>query len=247
MKIGNMRYIAILFSLFLFVAGQAQKNERSLIRKGNNLYKDSLYVKAEVEYRKALEMNPKSVTAKNNLGCALFEQQKTEEAVKAYSEAANMVSTNERGIAQTKDDCVRLSALNHNRGYILQKNNQLDACIEAYKQALRNDPTDNEARYNLTVALKHKKEQEQQQQNQDQNQQQEEKKEEQQQQQEQQQQDREQKEQEQPQEQQPQEQDMSKENAEQMLNAVMQDEKELQEKVKKAMQEAQPRKFEKDW
>ena len=40
---------------------------------------------------------------------------------------------------------------------------------------------------------------------------------------------------------------MSQENAEQMLKAIMQDEKDVQEKVKKAMQEVQPRRFEKDW
>ena len=40
---------------------------------------------------------------------------------------------------------------------------------------------------------------------------------------------------------------MSKENAEQLLNAIMQDEKDIQEKVQKAMQEVQPRRFEKDW
>ena len=55
-------------------------------------------------------------------------------------------------------------------GVILQSSKQFPQCIEAYKQALRNNPKDDETRYNLALAQKQLKDQQQQQQNQDQNQ-----------------------------------------------------------------------------
>lgn len=230
--------------------GYAQKTDRDFVRRGNKLYADSMFVKAEVEYRRALDVNPKSMEAMYNLGNALLMQQKAQEAMEQFSNAASLVSVNEKNIATSPEGKEQLAQMYHNMGVILQSSKQLDACIEAYKTALRNNPADHETRYNLTVAMKQKQQQEQQQQqNQDQQQ---EKQEEQEQQQEQQQnqqnQDQqEQQQQEQQQQEQQQQNEMSQENAEQMLKAIMQDEKDVQEKVKKALQEVQPRRFEKDW
>lgn len=53
-----------------------QKTDRDYLRSGNKLYKDSLFVKAEVDYRKALEVNPKSADALYNLGNSLLMQEK---------------------------------------------------------------------------------------------------------------------------------------------------------------------------
>ena len=107
-------------------------------------------------------------------------------------------------------------------------------CIEAYKQSLRNNPNDDETRYNLALAQKMLKDQQQQQQNQNQQNKdkQENKKDEQEQQQKKEQEQQKQKQDSQQQQQQQQQNQMSKENAEQLLNAVMQDEKDVQEKVK---------------
>ncbi len=205
----------------------AQGNERDYIRYGNKLYNDSLFVKAEVEYRKALDANPGSIEAIYNLGNALLMQQKTQDAMKQY-EAASKIEKNK----------AKLAKIYHNAGVILQAGKQYLQCIEAYKQSLRNNPNDDETRYNLALAQKMLKDQ---QQNQDQSQQdkdnQEDKKNEQEQQQK--------KNQEQQSQQQEQGQ-MSKENAEQLLNAVMQDEKDVQEKVKKQLQ-MRGKKYDKDW
>ena len=67
--------------LFLLVASSAfaQKTERDYLRSGNKLYNDSLFIKAEVDYRKALEINPKSTDAMFNLGNSLLMQQKAKE------------------------------------------------------------------------------------------------------------------------------------------------------------------------
>lgn len=227
------------------VGSYAQRTDRDFVRRGNKLYADSLFVKAEVEYRRALDVNPQSMEAMYNLGNSLLAQQKAEEAMKQYQAAASLIPAGGRNIAVADEDKMKLAQIYHNMGVLLQSSQQLDACIEAYKSALRNNPRDHETRYNLTLAMKQRQ---QQQQNQDQQNQDQQKEEEKQEQEQQNQQEQEQQEQQEQQQQQPQEQqDMSKENAEQMLNAIMQDEKEIQEKVQKAMQEVQPRRFEKDW
>lgn len=243
-----MRYILLIISACVAVGSYAQRTDRDFVRRGNKLYADSLFVKAEVEYRRALDVNPQSMEAMYNLGNSLLAQQKAEEAMKQYQAAASLIPAGGRNIAVADEDKMKLAQIYHNMGVLLQSSQQLDACIEAYKSALRNNPRDHETRYNLTLAMKQRQQQQQNQDQQNQDQQKEEEKQEQEQQEQQNQQEQEQQEQQEQQQQQPQEQqDMSKENAEQMLNAIMQDEKEIQEKVQKAMQEVQPRRFEKDW
>ena len=208
------------------------KTDRDYLRSGNKLYNDSLFIKAEVDYRKALELNPKSTDAMFNLANALLMQQKAQEAMEQY-----------QSVSKIEKDKDKLAQIYHNMGVILQSSKQYPQCIEAYKESLRNNPKDDETRYNLALAQKQLKDQQQDQQNQDQQQQQQEQKEEKQDQ------NKDQQEQNQDQ-QQPQQQqnknEMSKENAQQLLNAVMQDEKNVQDKVKKQLQ-IQGKKLEKDW
>lgn len=221
--------------MFVSVAVYGQKTERDYLRSGNKLYKDSTFVKAEVDYRKALELEPKSTDAMYNLGNALLMQQKAKEAMEQF-EAASRV----------EKDKAKLAQIYHNMGVILQSSKQLPQCIEAYKQALRNNPKDDETRYNQALAQKQLKDQQQQQdQNQEKDQKQDQKKDEQQQNKDQQEQDKKDQQQNNQQQQQNENQ-MSKENAEQLLKAAMQDEKNVQDKVKKAVQ-VQGRKLEKDW
>lgn len=208
-------------------ASYAQKTDRDYLRSGNKLYNDSLFVKAEVDYRKALEINPKSADAMFNLGNSLLMQQKGKEAMEQFEAAARL-----------EKDKEKLAHIYHNMGVILQSSKQLPQCIEAYKESLRNNPKDDETRYNLVLAQKQLKDQ-QQQQNQDQKQDEKEQNKDQQ--------DQQQQQQNQNQQQQQQNKDeMSKENAEQLLRAAMQDEKDVQDKVKKQMQ-VSGKKLEKDW
>ena len=226
------------------------------------MYADSLYEKAEIEYRKALEINPQSTDAMFNLGNALFNQvsqqsqDKGKEALEQYVTASKLETDKEK-----------LATINHNLGTLLYTAQQYAQSVEAYKEALRNNPNDHETRYNLAMAMHMLKQQNQQQQdqNQQQEQQQDQKQEQKQEQNQQNQQQQEQQKQDQQQQQdqqqeQPQEQkqdqqqqaqqnkeNISKENAEQMLNAVMQDEKEIQEKAKKMQQQQRGKTLEKDW
>ena len=210
-----------------------EKTDRDYLRSGNKLYNDSLFIKAEVDYRKALELNPKSTDAMFNLANALLMQQKAKEAMEQYE-----------SVSKIEKDKEKLAQIYHNMGVILQSSKQLPQCIEAYKESLRNNPKDDETRYNLALAQKQLKDQQQNQQNQDQQQQQQEQKEDKQDQ------NKDQQEHNQDQQQQPQQQqnknEMSKENAQQLLNAVMQDEKNVQDKVKKQIQ-IQGKKLDKDW
>ena len=228
----------------LLLAGTAhglaqEKTDRDYLRSGNKLYNDSLFIKAEVDYRKALEINPKSTDAMFNLANALLMQQKGKEAMEQY-----------QSVSKIEKDKDKLAQIYHNMGVILQSSKQYPQCIEAYKESLRNNPKDDETRYNLALAQKLLKDQQQDQQNQDQQEQQQkqQKKEEEKQEQNQDQQEQEQKEQQQNQQQQQQQNksEMSKENAQQLLNAIMQDEKNVQDKVKKQLQ-IRGKKLEKDW
>lgn len=230
---GFRKYIGTLLLLIVSASAFAQKAERDYIRKGNRAYKDSVYVNADVNYRKALEVNPKSTVSMFNLGNTLLQQNKVQEAMEQYT-----------GAARVEKDKMNLAQIFHNMGVIYHVQKDYAKAVEAYKESLRNNPKDDETRYNLALAQKMLKDQQQDQQNQNQqnqNQQDQQKNQDQQQNKEQQQED-----QQQPQQQENKEDQMSKENAEQLLNSVMQDERDVQEKVKK-QQVIQGSKLEKDW
>lgn len=231
------KYIGMALLLLVAVSVSAQKAERDLIRKGNRFFKDSVYVNAEVNYRKALEVNPKSTVSMFNLGNTLAQQNKLQEAMEQYA-----------GATKVEKDKPNLTQIYHNMGVILHSQKDYAKAVEAYKQSLRNNPKDDETRYNLALAQKMLKDQQQNQQNQDQNQDQ--NKQEQQKEQDKQDQNKQdqQKNQNQQQQSQPEKKnnEMSKENAEQLLNSVMQDEKDVQDKVKK-QQILQGGRLEKDW
>lgn len=226
------RYIIFIFSLLLAGNILAQKEERNSIRKGNRAFNDSVFVDAEINYRKALEVNPKSTISMYNLGNALSQQQQFKDAMEQYQAAADI-----------EKDKMKLAKIYHNAGVILQSAKDYAQAIEAYKHALRNNPKDDETRYNLALAQKLLKDQEQNQQNQQDQQDNQQNQDQQQEQNQNQDQNQDQKQQ----ESKPEENEMSKENAEQMLNSVMQDEKDIQDKVKKQQQIIQSGRLEKDW
>lgn len=242
MRMLRSKYILFAFFLLLAAGASAQKEERDFIRKGNRLFNDSVFVDAEVNYRKALEVNPKSTVSMYNLGNTLSQQQKFEDAMEQYVSATSI-----------EKDKSKLAQIYHNMGVIFQAGKDYAKAVDAYKMSLRNNPKDDETRYNLALAQKMLKDQQQEQQNQDQNQ---DKDKEQQKQDQKQDQNKDQqkdqkkdenKDQQQPPKPEKQDNKMSKENAEQLLNSVMQDEKDVQDKVKKQQQVLQGGRLEKDW
>ena len=229
MRMLKSKYI--LFAVFLLSAAfvSAQKAERDYIRKGNRLFNDSVFVDAEVNYRKALEANPKSTVSMYNLGNTLSQQQKFQDAMEQYVSASKI-----------EKDKMKLAHIYHNMGVLFQAGKDYAKAVDAYKMSLRNNPTDHETRYNLALAQKMLKDQ-QNQQNQDQNQDQNKD-----QQKQDQKQDEKKDQQQPPKSEKKQDNQMSKENAEQLLKSVMQDEKDVQDKVKK-QQVIQGGRLEKDW
>lgn len=212
---------------------------RDYVRRGNRLMTDTiggkdLSEKAIIQYKKALEIDSTFSMARYNLGNALLRQSKPQDAMKEYQAAAKY-----------ETDKHRLSDIYHNMGVLLQASKKYAEAVECYKESLRNDPSDNETRYNYVLAKWHLKNQNQDQQNgEDQNQkdQQQDQK-----QQEQKKQEKQDKKDEKQQESQPKQDEMSKENAERLLQAAMRNEKETQEKIQRQQQEAPRRRLQKQW
>ncbi len=221
-----------IFSMLqLFIATANAQADRQHIRQGNKLYRQEKYDKAEVEYQKALAANQRNPQAIYNLGCAMMMQQKDSAAIVQF-ENAGKLETDKR----------RKSMAFHNMGWICQKHQMYAEAIEAYKESLRNNPDDNETRYNLALCQRQQKKNQQNQggggkddKKQDDDQDKKDKK------------DQNQQQDQQKQQQQPPKDQMSKENAEQLLNAAMQEEKATQQRMKKSMQHPNRRRLQKNW
>lgn len=221
------KFILLLLGLFVSLCSVfAQKVERSYIRKGNRLYNDSSYIDAEINYRKALEINPKSTVSMYNLGNSLIYQQKNKDALEQYVSASKM-----------EKDKYKLSYIYHNIGVLFHRDKDYKQAIEAYKKALINNPKDDETRYNLSLAQKllkdehdNKENNQKDNKNNDSNNSSNNNK-------------HDSSKSSQSSERDPK---MSKENAEQLLNSVMQDERDVQDRIKK-QQKLHGGRLEKDW
>ena len=239
-------FVLIGFCMMMFDPASAQlaRKARSATREGNAFYHDSLWHDAEMKYRRAQEQMPTDSISQYNLANALLQQQEQEKAQDAMSFYGKVIESSERGGNH------RLASLaSFNAGDICMASQQYDQAINFFKRALRNNPLDDEARYNLLLAKKLLQQQQNEDQNQD-KQQQEQQQEQQQQQppkQDQPQQDQQQQQEQQEQQQPPQNQ-MNQDQAEAILNANNRDEQETQEKVKQhQMQQMKRRKTNKDW
>lgn len=231
----NRRLLHIyIFVLLIIPVTLAAQGERKYIRHGNKEYEDKAYDESEVQYRKALEKDLSSYEGNFNLGDALYKQEKYEDASKKFS-----------GLTSTEKDRKELARIYHNLGNSLLQSNRVEESIEAYKNALRNNPDDYETKHNLAWALNLLQQQQQQQQNQNQDNQNQDQDQQNQDKQDQQQQEQEQEQQDQQQEQQNDK--ISREDANRILEALQQDEKQLQEKLKKQMARTQRVAVLKDW
>lgn len=229
------RYIYILLCIMLWSPNVMAQTDRQLVREGNKMFHRQDYGKAEVEYRKALAKNSRNTQAMYNLGCALMMQKRDSLGIIWLEKAAR-----EETIP------MRRSKAFHNMGWICQSHGMYAEAIEAYKSALRLNPSDNETRYNLALCKhlqkknpgggnnnedKKDKDKNNKDDKRDQNTSRDEKD----------------KDKDQNRKQRPKEELMSKENAEQLLNAAMQEEKATQQRLKKSMQQPMRQKLEKNW
>lgn len=151
------RYI-ILFIVILESCSFGQ-SLRGLVNEGVDQYSDKKYPEAEVNFKKGLEASPNSFQAEFNLGDSYFRQQRYDEAVKSFQQS----------IVKTDDKNLKAQAF-HNIGNSLLKAQKLKESVEAFKQSLKLNPYDKETKYNLSYALNLMKDQQQNQQNQNQQQ-----------------------------------------------------------------------------
>ena len=236
MKASYLLLTGLLFFIGLSLYGQKDKK---YIREGNREFANEDFDKSELSYRKALEITKSPHKASFNVGDALYKQEKYDDAAKQFQQ-----------LTDSEIDKNGKSSMYHNLGNSLLQSSKLEESIEAYKDALRNNPDDLETKYNLAFAQdKLKQEQQQQQQDkdnkdQDQNKDQENKDNKDKQNKDQedqnkkdqkdQNQDQNKNNQDKKQQQQPQPNQISKEDAARILQALQNQEKEVQDKVKKA-------------
>jgi len=133
--------LSVIYSSDLF----AQK-ENVLISKGNQLYKEKKFDQSQEQYQKAVQEAPANATANYNLGNAQFRKNSFDDAAKSYNAT----------IEHSGDKPVQQKGY-YNKGVALIKEQKTDESIDSWKNALKLDPNDNDARENLEKALLDKK------------------------------------------------------------------------------------------
>lgn len=140
-------FIFIFYSSFAFSQTKEEialaKENQELLSKAKENIEAGDFASAEAKYRKVIASNPKNTEAKYNLGNAYYEMGKNSEAQKRYIQAAE--------VAKSKTEKHKIY---HNLGNVFMNEKQYRPAVEAYKNALRNNPTDDETRYNLALAKK---------------------------------------------------------------------------------------------
>ncbi len=223
---GKPEALILLFMLCFTVSLNAQA-DRKFIRQGNHEYEKDKFSESEISYRRALDKNKTSGDAVFNSGDALYKQKKYDDAGKQFIESHKMI--------EEKD---KRSASMYNLGNSLLMANKLKESIEAYKNSLKLNPVNMEAKYNLAYAQdllkKQEEQQKQQQQQQQQNKDDQDQKKDQDQPKQKDQEKQDNNQQEKQQDKQQDQQSISKEDAQRLLNAIANDEKNVQEKIKLA-------------
>ncbi len=137
--------VSILTTTFAFTQEKdillALKKANDYVYEGNALVNKEDFVSAEMEYRKAISKQPNGTAGVYNLGNSYYKKGNFEEALYRHQQAAENASSK-----------AEKHKAFHNIGNILMQNKQCKEAVEAFKNALRNDPSDDETRYNLGLA-----------------------------------------------------------------------------------------------
>ena len=225
---GRKQRVATLVLALIVSSATFAQNDRRYIVQGNKLFREGQFDQAEVAYRKAIEKNPRNPQAHYNLGNSLMAQKKDSAAVQSFQKSTELETSK-----------IRKAMAFHNMGVVCQQHKMYGEAIEAYKNSLRLNPKDDTTRYNLELCKRQQRNQKNQD-KQDQNKQKDkngnDNKDE-----------KQKNKDKQDQKKNNNENKMSKENAEQMLNAAMQQEKSTQQRMKKAMQKPRTNKLDKEW
>jgi Ca-activated chloride channel homolog len=135
--------LTILLTFFIYCNSFSQSEQaEKIIQEGNEFYKKQQYEQATMQYEKAIEADSSNTTALFNLGNSLYKKNSRNEAIKSYTDLAD----------KTKETGLRSNSY-YNKGVVLSKQQKLEESIDAYKDALRQNPDNAEARENLQKAL----------------------------------------------------------------------------------------------
>ncbi len=152
----KMMFFGILFSFPFFAAAQenpevATKAAKKYMQEAEAALADNNPATAEAFYRKAIAKDPANAEAKYNLGNLYYNKDITSQALERH-----------RGAATTAEEKPLKHDAFHNQGNAYMKQKKYSEAVEAYKQSLRNNPKDDETRYNLALAKKMLEEEEKQ-------------------------------------------------------------------------------------
>lgn len=150
--------LMVLLTNVLWSQNESTKESDNLLFEGNQQMIAKSYADAETPYRKAAALNAQGATNQYNMGNALYKSEHSAEAFNQYKKA----------IALSTDKASKHRAF-HNMGNVFMKSQEYEKAVEAYKNALRNFSQDPETRYNYALAKALLKKQQQEQKNQDQN------------------------------------------------------------------------------
>lgn len=214
--------------LFLALPVLLHGQDRRHLRQGNKLYQDEKFTDAEIRYRQSLEENPQNIKGMFNLGNALYRQGRFDEAAELFG-----------GLSQFAPGEREKAFAYHNLGNTFLQSQKYAESVEAYKNALRINPDDEQTRHNLAYAMRLLQEQPPQDQDgegddeKDQEKDQDKNKDQQQDQQQQQ--------------QQPRPDQISAQDAERILDALNQKEQNVQEDLKRDQTQRAPVRHEREW
>lgn len=141
-----MKQIIVITVILIMTFSFAQEKDKALQKSNDYVYDGNIlvdedFVAAEKEYRKAISEKPSNTSGTYNLGNAYYKTGLYSEALQRHIETAKLATTK-----------IEKHQAYHNIGNALMQQKQCKEAVEAFKNALRNDPTDEETRYNLVIA-----------------------------------------------------------------------------------------------
>jgi len=149
-KFSSMLFVLLLLSTANLFSQEIPKEKRKALKEARTLVSDAgvslqkeAFVEAEADYRKAIALAPENEAAKYNLGNAYYDRNLNGEANRRYKQSA--------AVGTSKNSKHKAF---HNLGNTYMNDKKYQDAVDAYKNALRNNPTDDETRYNLALAKK---------------------------------------------------------------------------------------------
>ena len=159
MYISRLKTLCV-FLVFNFgtsiIAQEANKEKQKVLKESKEFLSEASYEMennnfslAEAAYREAIATNPEEDTGKYNLGIAYYDKEMNDVAMSRFKQAA--------AVADTKSDKHKVF---HNLGNTFMNEKLYKEAVDSYKNALRNNPKDEETRYNYALAKELLEEQE---------------------------------------------------------------------------------------